>query len=386
MQLPTEAELTRMLELVQKEVFMRSDAAFMGSLMCSHEIIWDWEGKVTKTAAVTGNLKIYWHPEDFMRCTQSEREATLLHELWHTGLMHHARRGNRDPFFWNLACDYRINNNLISDGYKLTNPNNWIHDRQFDFPHKLGEEEIYDKINNPHYKPPPSFNSDLLLPDDDQINGTGNGNSIEAVVRAVQSALTAGKPGAIPGGLVEILDTFLNPVMDWKVLLQQWMRDLSDEAGDYSWSRPNRRYQNIYLPAKAPEEGRLEHIVYFQDTSGSITSEDMKRFNSEVRYVLEQLKPKKLTVVQFDTMIQHTQVFRDGDPFEDISIHGGGGTNLTPVKEWIEKHQPTGAVIFTDLFCEMMQPPKANCPILWAVINNPKAVVRTGKIVHIPAG
>ena len=33
----------------------------------------------------------------------------IAHELLHVGLAHHSRRQGRDPFLWNVACDYLIN-------------------------------------------------------------------------------------------------------------------------------------------------------------------------------------------------------------------------------------------------------------------------------------
>ncbi len=38
-----------------------------------------------------------------------ERRFVIAHELLHAGLRHDTRGGGRDPWLWNVACDYVIN-------------------------------------------------------------------------------------------------------------------------------------------------------------------------------------------------------------------------------------------------------------------------------------
>ena len=45
-----------------------------------------------------------------------ECKFVLAHEYLHAGLCHHERRQGRDPSFWNVACDYVINDWLIEMG------------------------------------------------------------------------------------------------------------------------------------------------------------------------------------------------------------------------------------------------------------------------------
>ena len=40
--------------------------------------------------------------------------------------------------------------------------------------------------------------------------------------------------------------------------------------------------------------------------------------------------------------------------------------------DYIEKHKPTAAVIFTDLYCEPMEPVKNNIPVYWIATNTDK--------------
>ena len=40
---------------------------------------------------------------------EGERRFVIAHELLHAGLRHDTRGGGRDPWLWNVACDYVIN-------------------------------------------------------------------------------------------------------------------------------------------------------------------------------------------------------------------------------------------------------------------------------------
>jgi predicted metal-dependent peptidase len=296
-----------------------------------------------------------------------------MHELWHTALMHGPRQEKRHPQIWNVACDYRINNDLKADGYEIPNTLWWICDPSLDDDGKLSEEQIYEKLFKENPNPPPE--------EGDMRPSKEAGLVIAAVVRAVQAAEMAGKAGELPGEIKQILQSVLEPVIPWRNVLMQWMTDLEDE--DLSWQVRSRRYQDMYMPGKVKDASRLEHLVYFQDTSGSITREDMDRFNAEVKYIQETLQPEKLTLVQFDTEIQYTREFKAGDLFEDLEMHGGGGTSLRPVKEWIDEHKPTAAVIFSDLECDPMKPLKCEIPVIWAVIRNKNMTVPFGKVICI---
>jgi predicted metal-dependent peptidase len=130
-------------------------------------------------------------------------------------------------------------------------------------------------------------------------------------------------------------------------------------------------------------ENGLEHLIYYLDVSGSVSDAVILRFNSEVRHIHQELRPKRLTLVTFDTRIQDIYEFSLDDPFEEITVTGRGGTSLAPVYEHIKDHQPTAAVIFSDLYCTPMQE-SPGAPVLWVIIGNPGAQTHFGKNIHMP--
>lgn len=362
------AWLNKELDRAKSKVFLGENAAFLGSIMSSLEFIWD---PSIGTAATDGE-SFFWAPKDFMECTFDERVSTILHELWHCARLHMLRRGNRDHRRWNYACDIRINRDLVDEKYKIGD--NWIQYHK-EIPFEL-EEDIYDYLDKNQISPPPQQSK---LIGDMKEPKPGNAPAlVNNVVRAYHQATLA---GCSPGGIKQIIDTFLAPVIPWESELQNWFTDLIEE--DYSFRKRNRRFPDFCMPSIVTDEGRLEHLIYYLDVSGSISDQEVLRFNSEVKYIKETFNPKKLTLVQFDTRITEETVFEEDDPFEKIVVVGRGGTDLVPVREHIIKHQPTAAVIFTDLYVSPMRPLPFEIPILWVVTNTQKAPF--GKTIRIKA-
>lgn len=385
------AKLDRKLDQVKSSVFRRGDAAFFGPILCGLDHIWTTQ---VDTAGTDGQ-HLYWNPDFFVNAPiqyqQPEfNEFVLMHELWHVARLHMLREGKKCPDKWNEACDIRINNDEAAE-YQIRKKNSpnapklpwgtfpaWFKpewDKENGAP--LAEEEIYARLNKigAPPKPNPWGNGDMVG------DAEANKAAVATVVKAIQSAKMAGQPGAIPGGVVENVNKFLSPVIPWEYHLKKWMTDLLEY--DYTWARPNRRYADMYLPSIIEEDGRLDHLIYFQDVSGSISSRDIIRFNSELKYVWDELKPKRMTVVQFDTIIQKIDEFNEGDTFDKIKIIGRGGTCLIEVRQMIEDLKPTAAVIFTDMGVAPMRPLTHEIPILWVCTNNPGAKVPFGTLIHI---
>jgi predicted metal-dependent peptidase len=370
--------LDRQLDKTKAKVFLGNNAAFLGPLLCSLDFVWSEE----IPTADTDGTRIRWNPRDFLGCTLEGRVSSLLHELGHVYRMHPLRRGDRCPDIWNIACDIAINRDLIQMGYSIEGWANPGIGPRPDIPFEL-EEEIYEFLKKPGgggAKPPPGQHVCGGMP----LNMTPaqKQHMINSVVQAIHSAKENKQPGAIPGHTEQIIKQFLAPKVPWEAVLQKWMTDLLEE--DFTWARPNRRYgEKMYLPSRYEEDGRLEHLMFFEDVSGSISDADSRRFNSELKYVWDTFKPKKLTVVQFDTVIQKIDVFEEGDPFDEIKIVGRGGTCLVCVRDYIEEHKPTAAIIFSDLFVTPMEPLTNNIPVLWVAIANKDAKVKFGKLIHI---
>lgn len=396
--LPTQAVLDKMMGQVKGLIFAKKGAGFLGSLLCDTPIIWD----DTRPTAWTNGEVIAFNPHFFLWLTPQERVTVLAHELWHIACDHMGRVGQaRDPKDWNKAADFFINNMLKDHGYTFE-PNlitiGPCLDPKYDM---MSTEQIYDLI----HKQPPSGNAP---PPPQSPPGPGQGQGattpgqispgdlegdvvpypsaetaakvVQKIVKATQAAKRSNEAGIIPGEVKLLINEFLNPILPWEVLLSRFFTELSND--DYSWRRPSRRYDDEYLPSLMGQNG-LEHLIYYLDLSGSTSDRDVLRFNSEVKFIHEQLRPKLLTLVTFDTRITGEFIFTDDMPFDKLELHGRGGTCLREVTDHIEKHKPSAAVIFTDLYVTPMRS-NPGVPLLWVCVNHPKATVPFGQLIHIP--
>lgn len=366
--------LDRMLDQVKSELFQSKNAGFLGPLMCALNFVWD----STIETCDTDGSQIRWNPKDFLGCTFDGRVSSLLHELGHVYRLHNLRREERDLEEWNIACDIVINRDLINMGFKLewASPGIGSHP---EIPHEL-EEHIYDYlVKQKSQGNKPSGNCCGGLP---TLSGQQAQSMINNVMTAVHSAHQLKAAGSIPGNVELILEKFLKPKLPWERLLYLWFNDMFEE--EYDWNIPDRRYleQELYLPALIDNDGRLEHLIYYFDTSGSVSDKMLIRFNSEVKYIKDRFDPQKLTLVLFDTRIHAEYTYNETDKFTKLKVIGRGGTSLHPVREHMMEHKPTAAIVFSDLFCtEMAAGPK--CPILWVACNNPDATVPFGKLIHL---
>lgn len=394
-------EQQRELDRAKTAIFLDRNAAFLGPILCNLDI--HWNNKIS--GARNNGLEIQINPDWFLSLPESTRKSVLLHEVWHTASLHRIREENRDHKIWNQACDIVINNALHDDGYSFEGLIT-LHKAEYK---DKSEEEIYEILikqsqkqnnsggggngNNQNQADIGLEPMDGDLSNDPPTNKDGQSISeqeltqrmINNVVNAAEQAKQTGgkQAGSIPGSLSKFLDKFLTPIIPWTKVLQDFFTALCDEQ-DYTWKRPNRRYQDIYMPSLQDDEEGLEHLMYFIDTSGSISDAQIKRVNSEIKYIQEQIRPRKLTLVQFDCAIQDIKEYELDDPFDYIEIIGRGGTDLAPVRKMIDKVKPTAAVIFSDLECEPMDEPECKCPIIWIGVDSEYGhTPNFGKLIQI---
>jgi predicted metal-dependent peptidase len=394
--------LEREFDRTKTKVFLNSNAAFLGPLMCSMNFSWVEDIQTACTNGVT----LWWNPRFFLSLLPEVRETILLHELWHPARLDMLRCGSREHEIWNYAADILINNTLIREGKSFKGFKPWFN---FDYEGWV-TEDVYDDIvrirdeliakhqaqgqgnapampwSTPWLTNPETglgdLVGDLVEPDEVDVAAALQHQVLNNVISAAHQAQLAG--GSIPGEIETTLKRFLAPKIDWDKALFQFFNELGGH--DYSWARPNRRYQDMYLPDLMEEYNGLDHVIYYEDVSGSISDGDAIRFNSEFKYVHDYFKPKKMTMVQFDEQIQKEDVFLEEDEVDEVKIVGRGGTSLVCVREHIIEHKPTAVVIFSDLQCDPMHPlpaDLAHVPIIWVALNNRKAEVPHGTIVHL---
>lgn len=360
------------IEFIKLKILTSKDSLFFGSILCNTEIV---EDTTEKTLSTDGE-KIYINVPFFESLNKEEKLGVIMHELWHIARLHCVDIKAKHQELWNIACDAVINSALRKNKFRLPKDSWYLND-------------IFDGDDND--KPEEIVYSELCKRADQGQRLSNSYNDLSGchypttvIQKVAQAAATANSLNrragkAVPPQILNILEKHLKPKVDWKRLLRQYLTDHLDDTS--TWKKRNRRYQNMYLPGKEPEEGRLDHLAYFIDVSGSISKKQIERITSEIFYIYKEIKPKKMTVIQFDTSIKKEDVINEYDEFIISEIYGRGGTSYDDVRDWIVKNKPTCSIIFTDLEAEPIEPVKES--VIWIVLDNPNKNAEFGRNIHI---
>lgn len=380
-------ELKKRFKQLQLGVFTRKNSAFLAPLLCGLDIQFIIpEGAPKMFVMGCDSDTLYINPNRLLEISFKDASFILEHELWHIARMHNMRQGERDHSLWNQACDHVINLAMQKDG--ITCSIQGLADRKYE---GMSEEEVYNKLyqkklqmkancnidsNSPPKEVPPTEQSGMdfsqdLVPDNDQSKQTNQLANISKAKQQAQMSPTGLEPGSLAGNLVSMWEKVLAPKLPWEQVLHNLMKDLFPKS-KLSWKRRNRRFIDIHLPSMVPSAKRLSHLIYCVDTSGSVDEDMLARINSEIKYIHDHIKPKLLTVMQFDHEIEHIDIIKDKDRYQNLKLHGGGGTDYEPIRRYINNlpKRPDGVVIFTDLYCYPMQPlDDESIPVFWVAVN-----------------
>ena len=185
----------------------------------------------------------------------------------------------------------------------------------------------------------------------------------EAMHQALNLAKAQGKA---PGAVEETIRDAHRSTQDWRSLLRRYMTDAA--ARDYSWSVPNRRFidSGLYLPSIRSEGmGTLAVII---DTSGSVDSDALAAFWSEVREVAAEIQPERIVVLQVDAAVQDEEHYAPGELPERIVVKGRWGTDFRPGFARLAEQgiQPAVCLYFTDMDCDRYPEVEPPFPVVWA--------------------
>ena len=139
-------------------------------------------------------------------------------------------------------------------------------------------EEIYDELLSHNKEIPANYENDLVKSSKEEQT-----EAIHKVGSALQMAKNQGIDET--EGYSTFFTEFVKPKLNWRRILRKFCTEQLDKA-DYTWRRPNRRYPKVYMPSlDYSDTGTLTHLMYFLDVSGSISDDDIKLFNSEIKAI-----------------------------------------------------------------------------------------------------
>lgn len=322
--------------------------------------------------AATNGKRVLFNPEFIDGLTDDELKFLVAHECFHPMMEHNYRRNSRDPRKWNQAGDYVINKLLSDEGIgKMPSVG-------------LLSDDIYNAgggSTDGIYNILPDNTGDPM-DDCEDAEGTPAEKAQEAAewrIKVAQAAQAAKMMGKLSAGMARLVDEVLQPKVDWRDVLRRFVvRAKTDQR---TFARPNRRFvqQGLYLPTISGEV--MGEIAIAVDCSGSISGEIISQFAAEITAIKEDMNPKAVHVLYFDSRVSHYDKYEQDDTL-DIRPHGGGGTAFSPVFRYMQDNDinPVACVFLTDLCCDDFGD-APDYPVLW--VSTDEGSAPFGEIVYI---
>ena len=273
----------------------------------------------TPTACTNGRDEIYGR-EFVTKLRDPELCFVIAHEAGHKMYRHMTtwkKLHDEDHRLANIACDHVINlmlKELDPSGAVITMP------VYTDGPHKGKQMGMCDV----RFK---GMNSkqvfDILKEEKEEGNRPGNGPGGDGgidehdwdgaegmtdeekreLVRDIDQAIRQGlmahnkQVGEGAGGLDRELQELLEPKVNWREVLRDYVKSMCHSKDASSWRRVNRRFLStgVYMPSMIGE--KVGHLVVAIDTSGSIGQEELSEFLSEVKGIAEEVSPELVDLI-----------------------------------------------------------------------------------------
>ena len=365
--------------------------AYSGILACGKVTV----GDVVPTAATDG-WNVAYNPafiEEHAK-TDPELRFLVLHEATHKAYRHMVTwraLHEQDARLANIAADYFVNTTLqdTDDGegfikmLKIGVPptdkyRGWSVLQIFNDLKQQQEQDGSGGGDNPD---DPDDGGGF---DEHDWNGNeANGDPAKEQQQAdeIQRAIRQGEimrkklAGKGAGQADGLFGDLLAPAIDWRKVLREFVTETCAGRDESSWRKPNRRYlgMDVYMPTMVGTT--MTELVIGFDTSGSIFGGgEMTRFVSEIKTIIEDVKPSKVHVIYWDTAVAGHQTFEDGQfAVQELKIKGGGGTDGSVLFDYLRgKHiHPQAIVQFTDGYVGSWG--RTDVPTLWAVTSDLKA-------------
>jgi predicted metal-dependent peptidase len=185
----------------------------------------------------------------------------------------------------------------------------------------------------------------------------------------------------------DLLD-LLEPKVDWREMLREFVKSTCHAKDTSSWRRVNRRFLSMgtYMPSLIGE--KVGHLVIAVDTSGSVGQEELSGFLTEVRGIAEEVKPSQVDLIYWDSHVAAHEEYTEGmvgDIINSTKPRGGGGTSPSCVSAYLKEKQikPECIIVLTDGYVGNDWGSDWTAPVLWAIVGGNDCVADNGKTIHV---
>ena len=214
----------------------------------------------------------------------------------------------------------------------------------------------------------------------------------EELAREIEGALRQGGiyAGKVGGDMLRSVQEMIEPKVDWREVLQRFIRVSLKDRDQPSWRRAHKNYlwQDVILPSIMGK--RMKHIVIMMDTSGSIQGEMLGLFMGELNKVLTSVNPDRIDILYWDTEVAGHETYKGSDRTDIVhktKPRGGGGTTPDCLPPYLAKHglNPDAFIVLTDgyMSSDAKKWAAITKPILWCIIGNKQFDIPKGQLVNI---
>ncbi|MBT3165798.1 hypothetical protein HTV80_22205 [Streptomyces sp. Vc74B-19] len=309
--------------------------------------------------------EIYVNP--LRRMEDEEWRFVLAHEMLHAALRHGDRCGPRDPFLFNVACDFVINGWLVEMDIG-TIPEGLLYDKDLA---GLSAEEVYDRVVGDRRA------RRLATP-----RGKGLGDVLGAPLGPPRDCvdldgfyrrgLAQGmdlhdrqERGLLPAGLVQEIRTLSHPPLPWDARLARWFDEFVPRPEPLrSFARPSRRQASTPDIPRAgrwfpPEEVARCTFGVVLDTSGSMNSVLLGKALGAIASYAGSRDVPAARVVFCDAAPYDAGYLPVAEIAGRVRVRGRGGTVLQPGIDLLQRAGdfPPGApvLVITDGWCDVLR-------------------------------
>jgi predicted metal-dependent peptidase len=319
--------------------------------------------------AGTDGRHFYFNRAFIDRLDEGELDFLVGHEVLHCVYDHMQARGDRNHVLYNIACDFNINMELVTQNIGTLIGEDKLNGGKpcLDWKYQgKNSYEIYDEL----FQSAEDGGQDDLAGMDIHFDGEdgdgegsgykdGNGNPIKGMSEEEKKALgdeikqavinaAQGAGQEVPDTIKRMVAELTAPKLDWTDVLRVSIE--SSLKNDFTFLRPSKRSGEVIFPGMNKDE--MLNIAIALDMSGSIADSVAKEMLSEVQGIMGQYSEYKITVFCFDTGVYNVDTFSsdDGRLITEYDLAGGGGTDFDVVYKYMEQQglEPDQLIMFTD--------------------------------------
>ncbi len=318
----------------------------------------------------TTYFEMLYNPEFFMKLTDEEAAAVIMHEYFHLILSHVTERlpDGEMTKLWNIATDLAINSNLpnLPEGALVPGREGTPFE---EYPVGMSSEWYYDYLKKNQEDKPEDGQGGEGVGDHSEWGSASESSAasdiakqrLKSVVNKAAEEASRNRAngwGSVSADMRKDILARLKTKVDWRAVLRYFVKTSQRANKMSTMKRINRRYPYVHPGRKASRQAKIAISI---DQSGSVDDSMMEAFFGELNKLAE---IATFTVVPFDHRVfeEHVYEWRKGEKRKTERVLCGG-TNFDAPTDYVNDRGFDGHIILTDLYAP--KPKASRCQRMW---------------------